>query len=73
MTRCNGGCSGRRAIHGKRTPAGRIVPSAGRGKDCSAAFVSVAGKSTRMRSLNFGDCPTIIQTKVKVHERQQTL
>ena len=42
MTRCNGFCSVGRGIPAKGTPAGKAAPSAERGKDCCAAFASIA-------------------------------
>ena len=42
MTRCNGFCSGGRAIPARRTLAGVAAPSAGRERHCSAAFASIA-------------------------------
>jgi hypothetical protein len=42
MTRCNGSCSGGRAIPVLRTPAGKPDPFAERGKCCFAAYASIA-------------------------------
>ena len=43
--RCNGSCSGRRAIQGKRTAVGETDRSAERERDCCAAFVNIAARS----------------------------
>jgi hypothetical protein len=43
MTRCNGFCSGGRAIPEKRTPAGIAAPSAQRREHCCAAFAIYCG------------------------------
>ena len=42
MTRCNGFCSGGRAIPATRTLAGKLDHSAEREMDCSAACASTA-------------------------------
>ena len=50
MSRCNGSCSGGRAIPAKRTPVGETDPSAPHEKYCCAAFVSIAARSTKVHS-----------------------
>ena len=46
MIRCNGFCSGRRAIPATRTLVGKAAPSAGRGTHCSVASPGIAARST---------------------------
>jgi hypothetical protein len=41
MIRCNGSSSAGRDTHANETPAGSIGPSAQRGRDCCAVFVSI--------------------------------
>jgi hypothetical protein len=53
MIRCNGSCSGGKAIPGKRAQAGETDPSAEHERDCFAVSSKSATRSTSTLLLNF--------------------
>jgi len=66
MIRCNGFCSGGRAIRATRTLVGKAAPSAERKAHCSAAWPGIAARSTRIPSASSTHCLTGIPTGTAV-------
>jgi hypothetical protein len=56
MIRCNGSCSGRRAVHERSTPVGETDPSAGPATRSSDASESIAELSIKARWSKCGRC-----------------
>ena len=57
MIRCNGFCSGGRAIPARRTLDTGAAHSAGRRRRCCAAFANMPERSTSKLSADFGRSP----------------